>query len=202
MTTPPEALTPIGDIKPGDIIAGRDIGGGERDEPFGVVAEVQRDPWKVVLEHPSFVNGSTHLEASADWRLWVVNLPGPARQLLDLARAHGWRTLVNPATDTGGHVFVAVKVGRSRPWIQVDITWHTRDTGTFRLFSKLWRYVSADGLDRFYIGGSGPGDCDRTQIPRRRRRFRWNTPRPWWRSPSSPRPPRSLSAEISGRPSP
>ncbi|GAA3832161.1 hypothetical protein GCM10022226_61710 [Sphaerisporangium flaviroseum] len=138
-TAPPEGLTSITEAKPGDILAGREHGDGERAAPFGVLARVDRDPWKLTIQ------GRPPIEASGDWRLWVVTLPKAAQQLLELARRHDWKTLIAPSLDHCDHLYVTIHLARSEPLIYLQATWHTHDTGTLRLTSKIWRHVPVEG---------------------------------------------------------
>lgn len=59
--------------------------------------------------------------------------PTAARQFATDAINADWNVLVQHSTDTGENPFVsidAIKSGR-----HLRLTWHTRDTGTYRLFS-------------------------------------------------------------------
>jgi hypothetical protein len=69
----------------------------------------------------------------------IEHLPNPARRLLEAARESGWLWTVQWMADSADSPFVGVIVGRSsggeaRPF-QIRATWHTRGTGTLRLFS-------------------------------------------------------------------
>lgn len=68
-------------------------------------------------------------------------LPAAAVELLALAERIGWKTSAEHGVDSGGSPFVTIDVGARRgdeAW-HYRITWHTRGTGTYRLFSKLAR---------------------------------------------------------------
>lgn len=58
----------------------------------------------------------------------------PARELLLLAIDHGWSAKLQHGTDTGDNPFIEVTAIRDQKPHQVSVTWHTRDTGTYRLF--------------------------------------------------------------------
>ncbi|WP_431977615.1 hypothetical protein [Micromonospora haikouensis] len=73
------------------------------------------------------------------------DMPRAAAQLLDTARAAGWRILAVTHQDSGGAPYLKVQVAHPRPprhspdgpnvwWYEA--TWHTRGTGTYRLFGS------------------------------------------------------------------
>lgn len=64
-------------------------------------------------------------------------LPAAARLLLEHAEAHGWLTRVTRDVDTGGSPFLVVDVGIRDPTHHYQVTWHTRGTGTYRLFTRI-----------------------------------------------------------------
>jgi hypothetical protein len=66
-------------------------------------------------------------------------LPAAAQSLLDLATSKGWLTACVYDSDSGGSPFVQVALHHPETHEQFTMTWHTRATGTYRLFSKLWR---------------------------------------------------------------
>lgn len=60
------------------------------------------------------------------------------KKLHDVVEAlldHGWSYFLNHGKDTGDHPFISVEARRGNQ--DVRITWHTRATGTYRLFSCL-----------------------------------------------------------------
>lgn len=60
------------------------------------------------------------------------------KKLYDLVEAlldHGWSYMLNHGKDTGDHPFISIEARRDRQ--DVRITWHTRATGTYRLFSCI-----------------------------------------------------------------
>ena len=72
-------------------------------------------------------------------------LPKTAADLLAVARANGWRTAVGHAEDSGGSPYATVEIGRKvndEVW-HYKLCWHTRGTGTYRLFTKLSRTPDA-----------------------------------------------------------
>jgi hypothetical protein len=60
-----------------------------------------------------------------------------ARDLVELTEARGWKWVAGEAKDSGDNPFVTVIVGDVTTGEQYKITWHTRGTGTYRLFSKI-----------------------------------------------------------------
>ncbi|MCX5070876.1 hypothetical protein OOJ91_34070 [Micromonospora lupini] len=78
-------------------------------------------------------------------------MPRAAAQLLDTARAAGWRLLAVTHHDTSGHPYLKVQVAHPNPpavhnrsgpchccaiWAY-EVTWHTRGTGSYRLFGRV-----------------------------------------------------------------
>lgn len=57
-----------------------------------------------------------------------------ARALLDLAITYDWPVAWLPSVDSGGNPYVTVR-GRHPDGRAFEATWHTRATGTYRLFS-------------------------------------------------------------------
>lgn len=69
----------------------------------------------------------------------VVSASGPAqraRDFMNLAIDHGWAASYEPGIDTGGARYVTVTAAR-RGGEAVRATWHTRNTGTYRLTSCI-----------------------------------------------------------------
>lgn len=54
-------------------------------------------------------------------------------ELLD----HGWSFVLQHGTDTGEHPFISVEAKKTKDGETIRITWHTRTTGTYRLFSCM-----------------------------------------------------------------
>lgn len=77
----------------------------------------------------------------------VAALPKAAAGLLDAMKRSGWRWSVGWSEDTAGHLFVTIR-GGIRPEAQVDATWHTRGTGTLRLFGLLLRSGPVHSITR------------------------------------------------------
>jgi len=48
---------------------------------------------------------------------------------------YGWSFVVQHGTDTGDSPFISIEAKRSKDSETIRITWHTRATGTYRLFS-------------------------------------------------------------------
>ena len=60
------------------------------------------------------------------------------KKLHDVVEAlldYGWSYMLNHGKDTGDSPFISVEAHRGNP--DVRITWHTRETGTYRLFSCM-----------------------------------------------------------------
>lgn len=68
-------------------------------------------------------------------------LPKPAVRLLDAARSSGALWALQWQEDSGGSAFVEFRIGRhgQDAHTEVRASWHTRDTGTLRLFSCIQR---------------------------------------------------------------
>jgi pterin-4a-carbinolamine dehydratase len=62
-------------------------------------------------------------------------IPAKCKELIDALVDAGWNFMVNQGTDTGDHPFISIEARRGRR--DVRITWHTRATGTYRLFSCM-----------------------------------------------------------------
>lgn len=62
-----------------------------------------------------------------------------ARDLLLLSAEAGWHTRISFGEDTGGSPFVSVQGANANPDLpaQFYVTWHTRKTGTYRLFTCM-----------------------------------------------------------------
>jgi len=56
-----------------------------------------------------------------------------ARDLVISAMDNGWSVVYRPNVDTGGSPFVTVEASRGDQYFSA--TWHTRNTGTYRLFN-------------------------------------------------------------------
>lgn len=72
-------------------------------------------------------------------------------ELVTAALAHGRSFLLNHEVDNGGSPFVTLTVkwapeGCDIP-TEVRLTWHTRNTGTYRLFSAITRGYSQGWRD-------------------------------------------------------
>jgi hypothetical protein len=71
-------------------------------------------------------------------------VPPDFRRLPEIAREHGWAVGHQFSVDNGGSPFVTVAIAK-RAAYYVRLTWHTRATGTYRLFSKIMRTESDVG---------------------------------------------------------
>ncbi len=61
----------------------------------------------------------------------------PASALLLEAVDNGWSASLVHGVDTGGSPYVHVEARREQAPYRVIVTWHTRETGTYRLFSAM-----------------------------------------------------------------
>lgn len=66
-------------------------------------------------------------------------LPKVTLELIACAAERGWRIGVGHGRDSGDSPFIQIQLGIKDPDWQYQLTWHTRDTGTYRLFSKIYR---------------------------------------------------------------
>jgi hypothetical protein len=62
-------------------------------------------------------------------------IPAKCAELVSALLAGGWSFVVNHGKDTGESPFISVEARRGRQ--DIRITWHTRATGTYRLFSCM-----------------------------------------------------------------
>lgn len=71
--------------------------------------------------------------------------PKAAAELLELASERGWKTGTAHGIDSADNPFVTIELGRvvGDSVFHYRITWHTRGTGTYRLFSKICRVPGA-----------------------------------------------------------
>ena len=61
----------------------------------------------------------------------------PARELILQAIDSGWSAALRHGIDTGENPFVTVTAQRASAPYRVTVTWHTRETGTYRLFTSM-----------------------------------------------------------------
>lgn len=66
-------------------------------------------------------------------------LPAAARTLVSMASLSGWTVGWQWSADTSGNPFVTVHVADRETQEYFKYTWHSRGTGTLRLFGKLHR---------------------------------------------------------------
>ena len=64
----------------------------------------------------------------------------PSRDLLDLALDAGWSAIYQYGADIGDCPYISVDARQADR--RVTVTWHTRDTGTYRVFSVLYGTTS------------------------------------------------------------
>jgi hypothetical protein len=67
------------------------------------------------------------------------SLPKAAVELIRCAADHGWRIGVGHGLDSGDSPFINIELGINDPSWLYRLTWHTRGTGTYRLFTKICR---------------------------------------------------------------
>lgn len=79
--------------------------------------------------------------------------PKAMRDLVDDLRANGWPFRVDHGEDTGGSPYLTVNARHRESERGVRATWHTRGTGTYRLFSAMlfrpyrgWRDLAVKAL--------------------------------------------------------
>lgn len=63
--------------------------------------------------------------------------PKAMRGLVDDLRAAGWLFGVEHGEDTGGAPWLCVRAAHAPTERGIRVTWHTRGTGTYRLFSAM-----------------------------------------------------------------
>lgn len=66
-----------------------------------------------------------------------MNVHPAARELLLLAIDNGWSAGLKHQTDSAQNPYVTVTAVRPEQPKRVEVTWHTRKTGTYRLFTCL-----------------------------------------------------------------
>ena len=64
-------------------------------------------------------------------------IPAKCRELIDALLDNGWSVLVQHGKDTGDSPFVSIEAAKSTDGPKLRATWHTRGTGTYRLFSCM-----------------------------------------------------------------
>jgi len=62
-------------------------------------------------------------------------IPAKCKDLISALTDGGWSFVVNHGTDTGDSPFISIEARRGK--VHIMITWHTRATGTYRLFSCM-----------------------------------------------------------------
>jgi hypothetical protein len=63
-------------------------------------------------------------------------IPANARELIDACLDNGWSILVQHGIDTGSSPYISVEAAKPTNR-KIKVTWHTRNTGTYRLFSCM-----------------------------------------------------------------
>jgi hypothetical protein len=66
-----------------------------------------------------------------------VTIHPAAREFLLRAIDSGWSASLVHGSDTGANPFVTVTAQRAAAPYRVRVTWHTRETGTYRLSSAM-----------------------------------------------------------------
>jgi hypothetical protein len=64
---------------------------------------------------------------------YPAKLADVVTELLD----YGWSFVLQHGKDTGDSPFISIEAKRSKDSDTIRITWHTRATGTYRLFSCM-----------------------------------------------------------------
>ena len=62
-------------------------------------------------------------------------IPAKCKDLIGALTDSGWSFVVQHGKDTGEHPFISIEARREAGHVMV--TWHTRATGTYRLFSCM-----------------------------------------------------------------
>lgn len=77
----------------------------------------------------------------------VPPLAAATRELIETAVANGWLAYEQHQHDSGGAPFVTVHLrsGYGDDSTVAEVTWHTRGTGTYRLFGGVWRRMGSHG---------------------------------------------------------
>lgn len=65
----------------------------------------------------------------------IGDMPTKCQHLITALALGGWSFVVNHGKDTGDSPFISIEARRGNQ--DVRITWHTRETGTYRLFSCM-----------------------------------------------------------------
>lgn len=126
------ALTTAGD---GDLHVETRSDGGR-----GAPEEATLDDLTTILDRPGRVMVD---DVDGDVHAAPFTLPDRASSLVHALLVHGWATKTVHGLDTANNRFVSVEACRGDH--ELRLTWHTRDSGTYRLFSALAR---GDGRGR------------------------------------------------------
>lgn len=65
----------------------------------------------------------------------MTTIPPGCKTLVESLTICGWSFMVNHGTDTGNSPYVSVEARRGGDSLM--ITWHTRETGSYRLFTCM-----------------------------------------------------------------
>jgi hypothetical protein len=65
----------------------------------------------------------------------VIAYPKKLGTVVDALRDYGWNFMVNHGKDTGDSPFISIEARREKESLM--ITWHTRATGAYRLFTCM-----------------------------------------------------------------
>ncbi len=65
----------------------------------------------------------------------TLTYPKKLHVVVEALLNNGWNYMLNHGKDTGDHPFISIEARRGN--LDVRITWHTRSTGTYRLFSCM-----------------------------------------------------------------
>lgn len=76
----------------------------------------------------------------------IISTAQHARDFLSFAIDHGWAASFVPRVDNSGAPYVTVTAAHS-PDTEIRASWHTRDTGTYRLMSCITRGGRRDWYD-------------------------------------------------------
>ncbi len=64
-------------------------------------------------------------------------IPLKCRELIIELMDAGWSFVVQHGKDTGDHPFISIEAQKAKGGETIRVTWHTRATGTYRLFTCM-----------------------------------------------------------------
>ena len=64
-------------------------------------------------------------------------IPAKCTELVSALLANGWSFVLQHGKDTGDSPFISIEAKKHKDGKTIRTTWHTRQTGTYRLFSCM-----------------------------------------------------------------